>query len=107
METIFTSVYRPDYEVKEKTGEQEEQIDAVALFANIMSQKHLNEENNEVLSKDAKEYKEKVMKYTHFLIGQKISPNTELYSDKEIETEIFDVRNSSILRILTKWTEEL
>jgi hypothetical protein len=44
------------------------------------------------------------MKYTHYMIGQKISSNTELYSDKEIQTEIFDVKNSSILRILTKWT---
>jgi hypothetical protein len=57
-----------------------------------------------MLTKEAKEYKEKVMNYTHYKIGRKISPSTELYSDKEIETEIFDVRNSSILRLLTKWT---
>jgi hypothetical protein len=48
-----------------------------------------------------------VLKYTHYLIGRKLSSNTELYSDLDIQTEIFDVKNSSILRILAKWTEEL
>lgn len=99
MERIFTSVYKPDFDTKDKAEE-----DALAVFADIMSQGRIDDQG-EGRTKEEKEYKEKVMKYTHYLIGQKISNNTELYSDKEIQTEIFDVKNSSILRILTKWTE--
>lgn len=47
------------------------------------------------------------MKYTHYKIGQKINSNTETYTDHEILCETFEVKNSGILRILTKWTEEL
>lgn len=100
IERIFTSVYKPDFPTKDKKEEE----DPVAVFANILSQGRI-EEQSEGKTKEEKEYKEKVMKYTHYLIGQKISSNTELYSEKEIQTEIFDVKNSSILRILTKWTE--
>lgn len=49
------------------------------MFANIMSQGKIDDQA-EGKTKEEKEYKEKVMKYTHYLIGQKISNNTELYS---------------------------
>lgn len=76
MERIFTSVYKPDFDTKDKKEEEE---DPIAVFANIMSQGKIDDQA-EGKTKEEKEYKEKVMKYTHYLIGQKISNNTELYS---------------------------
>ena len=44
-----------------------------------------------------------MQKYTYYLIGQKLSTNLEVYSKQDIKNEIFNVKNASILRILTKW----
>lgn len=46
-------------------------------------------------------------KYTSYLIGQKINPNTEIYKDYEISQGYFMVKSTAILRVLSKWTEEL
>ena len=41
------------------------------------------------------------------MIGRKISKNTPKYSAPEIENGVFFVKSTSILRIITKWVEEL
>jgi hypothetical protein len=58
-------------------------------------------------NKEVKDYREKVSKYSSYKIGTKINPNTELYSEAEIKAGFFEVKSTSILRILTKWIEEL
>jgi hypothetical protein len=52
-------------------------------------------------------YFERVKSYTKFLIGRKISKNTCKYSDPEIENGEFFVKSPAVLRIITKWMEEL
>lgn len=54
-----------------------------------------------------KKYKEHVREYTHYLIGRKFSENTKIYSQQEIESCHLEVRSPQVLRILTKWCEEL
>jgi hypothetical protein len=53
------------------------------------------------------EYKQKVKAYTSFLIGRKISQNTEPFTDDQINSKSITIENPAILRILTKWCEEL
>lgn len=53
------------------------------------------------------EHKEIVKKYTSYKIGQKLDPNTELYTDNEIAEGIFKVKSTAVLRVITKWIEEL
>lgn len=57
--------------------------------------------------KQLKDYRDKVKKYTSFKIGAKINPNTETYKEHEISQGSFVVKSTAILRVLTKWTEEL
>ena len=45
--------------------------------------------------------------YTSFLIGRKISENTPIYSDDEIKSRYLSIKTPAILRILTKWCDEL
>lgn len=41
------------------------------------------------------------------LFGQKIPSGTRQFTDDDIEGEVFKLHHSSILRILTKWAEQL
>lgn len=41
------------------------------------------------------------------LIGQKIPIGVPTFSDEDIESSKFKIYDSSILRLLTKWAEEL
>lgn len=63
--------------------------------------------NKQVKGKDEKqkikEYEDKVLSYSSFEIGQKLSKNFELYSDGEIEQGGLRFRNSAQIRVLTKW----
>lgn len=52
-------------------------------------------------------YYEKVKTYTKFVIGRKINKNTPKYTKPEIENGVFFVKSASILRLLTKWVEQL
>lgn len=45
------------------------------------------------------------MRYTSYKIGTKINPNTELFTDADIKAGYFEVKSTSILRILTKWID--
>ena len=48
------------------------------------------------------------MKKRHdFAIGQKIPSNVKPFSKKELKDKNFSAKNSAILRILTKWAENL
>ncbi len=46
-------------------------------------------------------------KYSSYKMGTKLNPNTELFTESEIKAGFFDVKSTAILRILTKWIEEL
>ena len=50
---------------------------------------------------------EKVKGYTTTQIGRKISENTKPYTEDEIESKNLIIKSPAILRILTKWCEEL
>ena len=50
---------------------------------------------------------EKVQQYTKFEIGRKMSKNTGLFSEREIEEGEINIKNTTIMRILIKWCEEL
>ena len=52
-------------------------------------------------------YAEQVKDYTHYVIGRKISKNVPVYSDSEIEEGHLTIKSPAVLRILTKWCEEL
>lgn len=53
------------------------------------------------------QYREKVKNYSSYAIGRKIPKNTPKYTDMEIQSGVFFVKAPSILRIITKWVEEL
>ncbi len=53
------------------------------------------------------QYREKVKAYSSYAIGRKIPKNTPKYTDMEIQYGVFFVKAPSILRIITKWVEEL
>lgn len=63
--------------------------------------------DNDDMSTEDINYYEKVKAYTKFVIGRKINKNTPRYTNPEIENGIFFVKSTSILRIITKWVEEL
>ena len=56
---------------------------------------------------DESDHWDKVMRYTKFENGQKMSENTETFSTKEIEEEMISIKSTTIMRILIKWCEEL
>ena len=51
--------------------------------------------------------KEKVRGYTQYLIGKKMPGSTRLFTDEEIESHSLNIQNPQVLRILSKWCEEL
>ena len=62
---------------------------------------------DESSEKEKQEYQQKVRSYTSFQIGQKLSKNFKPFSEFEIETGNLTLKNSEIIRVLTKWCEEL
>ena len=57
--------------------------------------------------KEKEEYAEKVKEFTAYQIGRKLSKNTKTFSKEEIEEGKLEINDSALLRILTKWCEEL
>lgn len=45
--------------------------------------------------------------HKQILIGQKIPAEVPIFSEEDIEAENFKSLDSSVLRLLTKWAEEL
>lgn len=43
----------------------------------------------------------------YYAIGQKIPSEVKLFSEKDIKSGHFKIQHSSVLRVITKWTEEL
>ena len=52
-------------------------------------------------------YKEKVQEYTHYEIGRKIPESVHCYTEDEIRSKHLVIKSPEILRIMTKWCEEL
>lgn len=52
-------------------------------------------------------YKQRVKEYTHYEIGRKCSENIPKYTTEEISSEQLKIKDPTILRLLTKWCEEL
>lgn len=59
------------------------------------------------LRTEREKYRQQVREYSHFLIGRKVSANAGLFSEREIASKNMKIRSPSILRMLTKWCEEL
>ena len=57
--------------------------------------------------KDEDNYRAKVKGYTSWSIGRKIPENVAQYSDTEIASKHMVIKCPAILRILTKWCDEL
>lgn len=62
-------------------------------------------ENSLKDEKQTEKYIQKVKEYTSYLIGRKISENTGLYTEEQIQSQSLKIKNPAILRILTKWCE--
>jgi hypothetical protein len=56
---------------------------------------------------DRQKYSKKVKEYTHYRIGRKLSENVAPYTEQEINGQNLIIKSPAILRILTKWCEEL
>ena len=52
-------------------------------------------------------YKEKVQEYTHYDIGRKIPETVVCFTEDEIKRGHLTIKYPEILRIMTKWCEEL
>ena len=98
----------------EKTDEQFDQFEKIMsnIFENIYLPKEkrqlkqlldIHQEADSTLT----QYRDKVSSYSHYVIGRKIPKNTPQYNDLEIQHGVFFVKSPSILRIITKWVEEL
>jgi hypothetical protein len=48
-----------------------------------------------------------VRAYNSFLIGRKISENTDPYTESQINSKTISIKSPAVLRILTEWCEEL
>ena len=53
------------------------------------------------------DYWDKVEQYAKYQIVRKMSKNTALFSDREIEEESIKIKSTTIMRILIKWSDEL
>lgn len=83
------------------TGKKKETISFLEFFG-------FNEKDAGKNIFDIKEEEEqKIRKYTSFLIGRKISQNTDFFTEEQINSKIITIKSPAILRILTKWCEEL
>ena len=52
-------------------------------------------------------YAHKVEQYTQYAIGRKLSDSTKFFDEKEIESQNIRIESPQMLRVLTKWCEEL
>ena len=68
--------------------------------------------NNEIIkefkgTEEMEKYKEKVQEYTNYDIGRKIPETATGFTEEEIKRGYLIVKSPEILRIITKWCEEL
>lgn len=98
MSTIFQKVENLSWVTNKTEQEEKEQIKKELQMTQSVVKEDLAEKEK---------YKEKVKAYTSYLIGRKVSENVDLFKEGDIENEHLVVKHSSILRILTKWCEEL
>ena len=59
------------------------------------------------LRQEKERYRNRVKEYTHYAIGRKVPESYQPYSNKDIEATNLAIRSPAVLRILTKWSEEL
>lgn len=103
MQNIFDSVYFPFNYVSE-----EEVYAFIIQNTNESLEEYLvGKKKGGYNEKAVKEHQEKMKKYTSYKISQKINPNTETYTESEINSGFFEVKSTAVLRVLTKWIEEL
>jgi hypothetical protein len=84
-----------------------------SIFENIYLPKDKRKVDNyfelthDITDSTLAQYREKVKAYSSYAIGRKIPKNTPKYTDFDIQCGVFFVKAPSILRIITKWVEEL
>lgn len=76
----------------------------------VNAEKVKEETNNNKLNKSEsqkQEYRDKVREYTRSLIGEKIKEAKELFDSYEIDSGNLRLNSPAIMRIVTKWCEQL
>ena len=93
-----------------KQIESEQKVKEMRIFEKnslkVIEEKKEKKEQQE-MGKEKVKYAEKVKSYSKYLIGRKLSKNLQPYSKAEMEEENLTTDNSALMRILTKWCEEL
>ena len=95
MENLFESVYDEEWMSGSKAKAERADSEATYIAKKVHAESH------------KEKYEEKVKGYTNYLIGRKISENTVPYTEEEIKSKNLIIKSPAILRILTKWCEEL
>ena len=89
-----------------KQIEDEEKINKLKFF----KRKSLSEGktgSKKEINREQKKYAEKVKSYSKYLIGRKLSKNIQSFSSVQVEEGNIISDNSALMRILTKWCQEL
>lgn len=66
----------------------------------------ISETENSISETEKQKYREKVQLYTSYQIGQKLN-DSRLYTQQDIESSNLQLKSSAMMRVLTKWCEEL
>lgn len=89
--------------MKKKASEEDRKVNKSDLPSPAKARKADSLSNEQKVSQE--KYASAVKEYTSYAIGRKISKNTLLYTEEEIESGHLNIKNPAILRILTKWCE--
>jgi hypothetical protein len=103
MSDVFENVYDEEW-VKKRTFQEQANVTLSRLHEIKMKKMETLSIENKV---SHEQYANRVKEYTSYAIGRKISKNTPAFSEEEIKSGHLNIKNSAILRILTKWCEEL
>ena len=106
METFFSRIYSQEEMERMRSFDRKNPSKYKEKYGEGKGEVFKAGEQEEV-SKEALRYAEKVKEYSKYLIGQKLSKNIEPFSSKQIQEGDIEVGNAALMRILTKWCEEL
>ncbi len=71
------------------------------------SEEQFKKELAKMKEKEKEKYRSKVQEYTSYKIGRKLPDSTRPFTEEEISSHNLKIENPQILRILTKWCDEL
>jgi hypothetical protein len=88
---------------------EEERGEPVGIRKRAQSREalELQKELEKMKLEEGEKYRSKVQQYTSYKIGRKVPESTRPFSEEEISSRNIRIDNPQILRLLTKWCEEL